>query len=382
MQGAADRLTAEVRQAASHRGRLAPRGSGRWWTDVMPGVRPLDCAVPGGLTRLDAADLVATASAGCTLADLEAGLGEHGAWLALDPPGPRTRTLGGVLGSGAAGPLAAGFGPPRDQVLGLTIVAGNGQVVRTGGRVVKNVAGFDLAKLVIGGHGAFGIVAEAHLRLRARPAADRTRAWAVGDAPALARRLLAAGMTGAAFEAVGPALADGLGLARSWTLLLRALGTEDGVEEELGAASDALRGSAADAGASAPGDPWARWREAVGAWPAIVRIGADPAGWGEAAQLLEALPGFLGVSVTVPRGTVRAGFARLEPEAMRRLRESCATRRWPVTLERADAATRAAAGVWGGLEPRVQALAESLRRVFDPNGVFAVPLWANGRTGG
>lgn len=376
MQGAADRLTAEVRRAASLGGRLAPHGSGHWWTDATPGTTPLDCAVPGGLTRLDAADLVATAGAGCTLAELETGLGEHSAWLALDPPGPRTRTLGGVLGAGGSGPLAAGFGPPRDQVLGLTIVAGNGQLVRTGGRVVKNVAGFDLAKLVIGGHGAFGIIVEAHLRLRARPAADRTRAWALTDAPALAQRLVAAGVTGAAFEVVNPALAETLGLSRCWTLLLRALGTEDGVEEELDAAAGALVGSAAVAGSAAPPDVWPRWGDVVGAWPAIVRIGADPAGWGEAARLLEALPGTRGVSVTVPRGTVRGGFARLEPEMLRRLRESCVARRWPVTLERADAATRAAAGIWGGLDPRVQALAESLRRVFDPNGVFAVPLWA------
>ncbi|MFI5278997.1 MAG: FAD-binding oxidoreductase [Gemmatimonadales bacterium] len=376
MQGAADRLTAQIRDAARRGERLMPRGAGRWWPDVAAGTEPLDCAVPGGLTRLDAADLVATAGAGCTLADLAAGLAAHGAWLALDPPGPRTRTLGGALGSGASGPLAAGFGPPRDQVLGLTIVAGNGQVVRTGGRVVKNVAGFDLAKLVIGGHGAFGIIVEAHLRLRARPAADRTRAWALADAPAhaLARELLAAGVTGAAFEIVSPALAEELGLARSWTLLLRALGTEDGVSEELDAAAAAIgtHGTATTPSA----DVWERWSEAAGAWPASVRIGADPASWGEAAALLDALPGNRGVSVTVPRGTVRAGFDAVEPAALRRLRESCAARRWPVTLERADAATRAAAGIWGALDPRVHALAVSLRGVFDPNGVFAVPLWA------
>jgi glycolate oxidase FAD binding subunit len=377
VQGAADGLTAEVLRAASGGGRLAPRGSGRWWLGAARGTTILDCAVPGGITRLDASDLVATAAAGCTLQELETGLAAHGAWLALDPPGHRARTLGGVLGSGASGPLAAGFGAPRDQVLGLTIVAGNGQVVRTGGRVVKNVAGFDLAKLVIGGHGAFGIVVEAHLRLRAKPAADRTRAWAVADAPSAARRLMAAGVTAAAFEVVNPPLAEKIGLARSWTLLLRALGTAEGVEEELGAASAALGGTA-DAWASAPESTWDRWREIVGAWPAIVRIGADPAGWHEAARLLEALPDNRGVSVTVPRGTVRAGFERIEPESLRRLRESCAARRWPVTLERADAATRAAAGVWGGLDPRVRTLAESLRRVFDPNGVFAVPLWADG----
>jgi glycolate oxidase FAD binding subunit len=349
-----------------------PRGAGRWWPDLAPGVQPLDCAVGAGLTRLDATDLVATAGAGSSLADLDRGLAEHGAWLALDPAGPSTRTLGGALGSGAGGPLAAGFGAPRDQVLGLTIVAGNGQLVRTGGRVVKNVAGFDLAKLVVGGHGAFGIVIEAHLRLRARPAADRTRVWALDDAPASSRALLAAGCTGAAFEVVSPPLAAALGIESRWSLLLRSLGTPEGVDEELGAAAEYLGAGAVNA----PAEVWTRWREVVGAWPAVVRVGADPARWAEAGELLSDLPDLAGLSVTVPRGTVRAGYARITPERLRRLRAACVGRRWPVTLERADAATRLAAGVWGGLDRRERSLADALRRVFDPDGVFAVPLWA------
>ena len=377
MQDALERLTAEVRHAAAHRERLAPRGAGRWWTDAAPGVRPLDCAALDTVSRLDAADLVATAGAGCTLGALETQLGAKGAWLALDPPGPPGRTLGGALGCGGGGPLAAGFGAPRDQILGMTFVAGNGQVAKTGGRVVKNVAGFDLAKLVIGGHGAFGIVVEAHLRLRARPADDRTSAWTLGpEAPVRATgRLLAAGVTSAALEVVDPLLAESLGMGRQWALLVRSLGTADGVAEELDAASELLRAHAALA---APADVWARWREVVGAWPVIVRVGADPARWDEAERLLALEPDRLGVSVTVPRGTVRAGFRRLAPPALRRLRAACAERRWPVTLERADAETRASAGVWGALDDGVARLADALRRVFDPNGVFDVPLWADG----
>src|SRR3972149_4200064 len=91
------------------------------------------------------------------------------------PSAPRlsdARRSRGRSRSGA--PLAALFGPPRDQVLGLSMIAGNGTLLRVGGRVVKNVAGFDLAKAVIGAHGGFGAIVEVHLRLRARAQADRT----------------------------------------------------------------------------------------------------------------------------------------------------------------------------------------------------------------
>src|SRR6185369_16106308 len=134
------------------------------------------------------------------------------------------------------GPLAALFGPPRDQVIGLTFVAGAGTTVRTGGRVVKNVAGFDLAKLVVGGRGAFGVIAEAHLRLRAIPEADLTRTW-IGSRAEIAQataRLMNAGAMLAALEVTGSGLRAGMD-AGTWTMMARALGTGVGVAEELDA---------------------------------------------------------------------------------------------------------------------------------------------------
>ena len=120
------------------------------------------------------ADLVATVQAGTPLEALRRRLADEGMWLALDPPGRPERSLGSVVATATAGPLRHGFGPVRDHVLGCTVATGDGRLVKAGGRVVKNVAGYDLTKLQVGGFGGFGIIAEAHLRLRALPRADVT----------------------------------------------------------------------------------------------------------------------------------------------------------------------------------------------------------------
>jgi glycolate oxidase FAD binding subunit len=384
MHAAPDGIAEQVRRAAGDGRRLYPRGTGRWWPDPPPDASPLDLTPWGAVSRFDVADLVATAGAGCRLDRLATALGEQGAWLALDPPGPADRTLGGALAAGGGGPLAAGYGPPRDQVLGMTVVAGNGTTVRIGGRVVKNVAGFDLAKAVIGGHGGFGVITEVHLRLRARAEADATRAWAgsLGAVAAASARLLRAGAAPHAFEALSPPLAGSLGLGDGWTLALRAIGTARAAEEELEAAAQVVT-EAGDCREVTPTPytphptPWEGWRGVVGSWPVILRVGADPAAWTDAVTLgVERLGLLLGVSVTVPRGTVRIGADHATPDAVRGLRAVAARRGWPVTLERADATTRQAVGVWGALAPGVRRLTEALRATYDPNGVFAVPLLA------
>ena len=333
----------------------------------------MTAAASRGVLRLDAADLVATADAGCSLAELDAALAAAGAWLALDPPGPRARTLGQSLGGGAPGPLAALYGPPRDQVIGLAFTAGAGTLVRTGGRVVKNVAGFDLAKLVVGGHGAFGMIAEAHLRLRARPEADATRLW-LGDRRAVASaaaRLMHAGATPAAFEVMGPGILEQAG--PRWTLAVRAMGTGVGATEE-------LEESAAVAGTGLTEvfatEPWAAWADAVGAWATRVRIGADPSRWAEAVDLAAAR-GATGFSVTVPRGTVRARFGAGAGTAIRALRADAAARGWPVTLEHADDATLRDAGIWGAMPDGSLRLAKQLRAALGPPGTETIPLWTD-----
>lgn len=282
------------------------------------------------LISVNAGDLVATAGAGVTLAALDAELARHGAWLALDPSGGSDLTLGAALAAGGGGPLSAGFGLPRDQVLGLSFVTRSGTAARTGGRVVKNVAGFDLAKLLIGSRGLFGDITEAHVRLRMRPLADRTVTLADdGAAPAMmTRALMMGGVNPVCFEVFDAQLAAALGLTPKWTLALRAMGSGSAIDEEL-AACERTAGLPA-----APGETslWHRWRTVTGAWPVLIRIGADPDTWSDAALLAARHVSCAGISVTVPRGTVRAGAAALPP--LDSLRREAAARGWPVTVER------------------------------------------------
>jgi hypothetical protein len=163
-------------------------------------------------------------------------------------------------------------------------------------------------------------------------------------------------------------------MERAWTVLVRAIGTAVGVEEELAAAGRSATDAGLVAGGASP-DAWQRWRGAVGAWPVVLRVGADPAAWPDAISLVERHAGHaLGSSATVPRGCVRVGLFSLLPAGAAAIRLAAAGRGWPVTLERADPATRSEVGVWGALPPGALAITERLRRAFDPAGVFDVPL--------
>jgi glycolate oxidase FAD binding subunit len=117
-----------------------------------------------------AGDLVVRVQGGARLADLRAALAPAGQWLALDPPEPGA-TVGGVVAANASGPRRLRYGTVRDLIIGVTVVLADGTVARAGGKVVKNVAGYDLAKLFCGSLGTLGLVAEAIFRLHPLPAA-------------------------------------------------------------------------------------------------------------------------------------------------------------------------------------------------------------------
>ncbi|MFW6195435.1 MAG: FAD-binding oxidoreductase [Chloroflexota bacterium] len=123
-------------------------------------------------------DLVVIAEAGITIAELQARLAESGQRLAFDPPLPGTATLGGSMASNAVGALRSSFGGIRDLVLGMTVVQADGVVTKSGGKVVKNVTGYDLAKMHIGALGTLGAIASVALRVGPLPESSRTvAAW-------------------------------------------------------------------------------------------------------------------------------------------------------------------------------------------------------------
>src|SRR6185295_9295335 len=120
------------------------------------------------------ADLIAVAQAGVTLTDFNAKLAENGQWLPLDPPNDGRATLGGVVATGIGGPQEFGYGRPRGSVIGMKVVLADGTMIKAGGRVVKNVAGYDLCKLFTGSYGSLGIITELNFKLRPRPAREAT----------------------------------------------------------------------------------------------------------------------------------------------------------------------------------------------------------------
>ena len=161
-----------VRAVAEHRQALVASGRGAHLDMGAPPAR-LDVLLRlDRLTRVvdhQAADMTVTVEAGCPLAALGAALGSAGQWLSLDPPRPEETTVGGLVAANLSGPLRASQGGVRDLLIGLRVVNADGAVVAGGGRVVKNVAGYDLPKLHVGALGSVGVIVEATFKVRPRP---------------------------------------------------------------------------------------------------------------------------------------------------------------------------------------------------------------------
>ncbi len=192
----AEQVAAVLHYASRHQLALIPRGFG---TKVSMGARPprYDIAVSlRDLKRVihyEPADLTIGVEAGMTLQEFQDLVGQSGLWLPLDPRGGAGSSIGGIIGANAAGPLRQGFGGPRDMVIGLKIATTDGKIAKTGGRVVKNVAGYDLAKLLTGSMGTLGVIVEASLKLFPKPPERATftmRTGTLGIARDLRRSIL------------------------------------------------------------------------------------------------------------------------------------------------------------------------------------------------
>ena len=172
-----DELGRVLRLASDQDMAVAPWGGGAL-TDIGNPPDRLDVVVDiSGLDRViehNPADLTATVQAGVTLDRLQELLGRHGQFVALDPPLPRRSTVGGTLATAVSGPLKWQYGSPRDTVIGMKVVQPDGVVTKSGGQVVKNVSGYDMSRLHIGGLGTLGVIAEVSFKLTPRPASEAT----------------------------------------------------------------------------------------------------------------------------------------------------------------------------------------------------------------
>jgi FAD/FMN-containing dehydrogenase len=149
-------------------------GSKRFYAEPPRG-EPLDMSALKGISSYEPTELVVTARAGTPLADLEATLEQHGQCLPFEPPRfAAGGTVGGMVAAGLAGPTRAAVGCVRDHVLGLTLLTGNGEILSFGGQVAKNVAGYDVSRLIVGSWGILGVVCEVSIKVLPIPAASAT----------------------------------------------------------------------------------------------------------------------------------------------------------------------------------------------------------------
>ncbi|MEB3295014.1 MAG: FAD-binding oxidoreductase [Synechococcales bacterium] len=181
-----------------------------------------------------AADLTVTVEAGMKLQDLQLHLATQGQFLPIDPSYPKQATIGGMIATADAGAWRHRYNSIRDLLLGVSFVRADGQPVKAGGRVVKNVAGYDLMKLLTGSYGTLGVITEATLRVYPQPETSQT-VILQGEATAiatLAQTLRSSALTPTALDLITASLAQTLGLAPQMSCLIRFQSMTESVTEQ------------------------------------------------------------------------------------------------------------------------------------------------------
>ena len=364
-------VAAAIRAARTSRTSLRIVGRGTWLDAGRPveADAPLSLAGLRGVTEYEPGDFSLTAHAGTPLAEIAEVTAREGQWLTLEPPGSTGGTIGATIATGSWGPLASAYGTPRDHLLGCEVVTGIGEVVRAGGRVVKNVAGFDLARLMTGAWGTLGAITAVTVRLRARPEVDHTMAVAMdgGDERACddaARWLRATPYRPLAAELCSPSMAERIGLERRTLFLVRLGGNEALVRAAERAVGELGPASTIDA------TVWSLLREAEPDGATVVRLGALPASagatWERAVRVTAGAGGWS--HATLARGVVRCILPPARTaEEVERLRGIMKELHAPGSR----IVERAPAPAWAEIPSAVaDRLSRDVRRTFDPDRVL------------
>jgi glycolate oxidase FAD binding subunit len=383
--------------ASAHGLAVVPAGRG---ARLAWGAPPRRLDVLLSLARLDRvlahepADLTLSVECGATLPALAAVLRSHRQFVPLDPGRPAATTVGGLIATGAAGPYRARYGTMRDLLVGLTVVRADGTVVKGGGRVVKNVTGYDIPKLHVGALGTLGVVVEAHLRLHPRPAEERSWMFAfataeaaleaaldVRDTPVVLSRCQL--VTAAALRALGEAGPPAAALAVT-------IGSvPEAVRAQGARVADVCGRSGSPAIEIRDADAW--WeRVAEVAWPEdharhlSMRIGIRPSDAVKALRAVEAATSGvseLRITADVATGVLQVAVAPVEPrrvgEVLARVREGLAPLDGTCVVEHAPPEALPGLDVWGAVGSALEPM-RRLKRELDPKGVLNPGRYAGG----
>ena len=345
MQEIIENLSRTIREAAAAKRSLCIRGGGTkdFYGNAIHGDK-LDTAGYRGIVEYEPTELVITARAGTRLVEIEAALREKGQMLAFEPPhfGPAA-TLGGCIAAGLSGPRRAYAGAARDFVLGVRLIDGKGGDLRFGGQVMKNVAGYDVSRLVTGSLGTLGLLTEVSLKVLPVPVSETTLHLKRTEAEAIA----------AMNEWAGKPLPITATAFRDGDLGVRLSGAGSAVE----AAANKLGGTVVDPAQA--GRFWAGIREQTDPF-----FAGDAPLWRLSVKPTTPPLGLSGTQLIEWSGALR--WLRSGADA-KSIRDAASRAGGHATLFRgADKSV----GAFQPLAPALMKLHRNLKRTFDPAGIF------------
>lgn len=364
-----------VAAAAATSEPLRLRARGTWLQGGRPveAVRELDISALSGIIEYVPGDLTLTAHAATPLSEIEQATRPHNQWLPLDPPGLVLGSLGATIATASAGPLASTIGMPRDVALGLEVVTGRGEIISAGGRVVKNVAGYDLVRLQTGAWGTLGVLTKTTVRLRGRPERDATFALPLPQNPQILQQLLTSlrqpggGMIAA--ELLSADMAAGITGRREACALVRIAGNESLVSAQRSTLLTLADIIDVDGAAA-----WNILRSSEPVDAIVVRISGPATGLAELWRSATEADGSL-AHASLLRGVARVflDFKREESAAHMTGHQSYSAALARLSQLGRMIIERAPAGVWSQYEPTARATAAlegRMRLAFDPAGIL------------
>jgi glycolate oxidase FAD binding subunit len=402
MPGDADQVAAVLALAYHEELAVIPWGGGTMMSlghpperlDIVLCLQRLNCVL-----EHEPADLTATAQGGITIADLHRHLGSRGQWWPVDPPSPAFATLGGVLATNVSGPKRLLYGTVRDSVIGIKVVHADGAMSKAGGKVTKNVTGYDMMKLYIGSLGTLAVIVEATLKLRPLPPVQQL-AWSTfaraEAATETARRLLTSGLLPNAIEVVNPPITRFLQQSfdvseggEGWSLLVGI----DGPEQAVARQRREIEALSRDGGAAffwTEADDGRLWQtlqsrfrplstEQMGR--IVIRVGTMRTQVGAVLNRMSELGLGLNcpieITARIGNGLVYGAFplngdaerSANVTQALTEMRGHLATMRGYLVVESAPPSLKAQFDCWGDVGPQAEVMA-GLKRAFDPGRVL------------
>jgi glycolate oxidase FAD binding subunit len=366
----AEQVAAVLRWANENSVALAARGNG---TKPGWGAAPRELDVVVSMRKMNRViehawgDMTTTVEPSCTVADLQRTLAEHGQRLAVEPLFGGHATIGGIVAANDNGPSRVRFGSLRDLIIGVTLALADGTLARSGGKVVKNVAGYDLPKLATGSLGTLGIITQAIFRLHPLPQTERTLTFqfetiAAANQAALALLDSVLTFTGLQLRSSGPSLC---------TLDVRFEGIENAVEDQARRAGRMV-GNLLPAEAGQWQSSTALWDESPGS---ICRFSVLPSEIAPFLDRAQSLAEPLAVRTRAVVQAVGVGLLRLDGptdallRTIRELRQLAAVRHGSVVVLHASGELRSQLDPWGEVGTALGTM-RRMKQQFDPKGIL------------